>query len=103
MRAILRLLLLLLVASGAEAAPQDKAQQKCITGFEKSAAKLSKAAGRLALKCVQDAAKKGTSVDRIRAMKCRVSMSRMAKMDNKDFNGLIDGVIKEMEAEFASL
>jgi len=62
MRAILRLLLLLLVASGAEAASQDKAHQKCITGFEKSAAKLSKAAGRLALKCVQDAARKGTSV-----------------------------------------
>lgn len=51
----------------------------------------------------QLSAKKGTSVDRIRAMKCRVSMSRMAKMDNKDFNGLIDGVVKEMEAEFASL
>jgi len=62
MRAILRLFLLLLIASSAGAAPQDQAQQKCIQGFEKGAAKLSKAAGRLALKCVQNGAKKGESV-----------------------------------------
>ncbi|MDH3684682.1 MAG: DUF1565 domain-containing protein [Myxococcales bacterium] len=62
MRAFLRLLLLLLIASGAHAAPQDQAQQKCIQGFEKSAAKLSKASGRLALKCLKNGAKKGESV-----------------------------------------
>ena len=62
MRSIVRLILLLLVATGAGAAPQDKAQQKCIQGFEKGAARLSKASGRLALRCVQDAAKKGASV-----------------------------------------
>ncbi len=54
-------------------------------------------------KFAQTAVKRGVSVDRIRSAKCRVSISRMAKMDNKDFSSLIDGVDKEIKEEITSL
>lgn len=51
----------------------------------------------------QAAVKRGISIERIRAMKIRVSISKMAKMSNDDYKELFDGVRKEMEAEFSSL
>jgi V/A-type H+-transporting ATPase subunit A len=50
----------------------------------------------------QQAVKRGASVDRIRSARCRVSISRMAKMDNKEHSKLIDDVVSEMKKEINS-
>jgi V/A-type H+-transporting ATPase subunit A len=51
----------------------------------------------------QAAVKRGASVDRIRSSRCRISISRMARMDNKDFSPGIDKVEKEIKTEMSSL
>ncbi len=51
----------------------------------------------------QASLERGVSLDRIRSAKCRVSISRMAKMDNSDHERLIDGVVAEMRKEISSM
>jgi V/A-type H+-transporting ATPase subunit A len=46
---------------------------------------------------------RGVSVDSIRSARCRVTISRMAKMPNENFSTSVEKVVKEISKELASL
>lgn len=50
----------------------------------------------------QSAIGRGASVDDIRGAKCRVAVSRMAKMDNNDFSTTVRSVFEEIKKEIGS-
>ncbi len=51
----------------------------------------------------QQALARGISMDRLRQAKCRVSISRMARVDNKDYEATFDSIRKEVRRELTSM
>ncbi|HHD15983.1 MAG TPA: hypothetical protein ENK47_04680 [Euryarchaeota archaeon] len=51
----------------------------------------------------QRAVKRGVSVERIRSAGCRVTISRMARMDNSGFEERMSAVMEEIKKEMGNL